>query len=405
MAPLNIIIIGAGIAGLSATIALRKQGHKITLLEKSSFLQEAGAAIHVSPNCTRLLLRLGLDTKKFGGNSCVGFAQYDGSGALKKRVDMRTLLQSFDSPFDLIHRADLHDALKKLALDETGDGPVPELLLGCRIQDLDTAAGTVSLEDKSTFRGDVIIGADGVHSFCRKKIDSSVRPFPYGKSCYRWMVPRATLLADPEIAPLIEEEGWFEEFSEGNRRLVMYPCRHNVAMNVAAFVPDSDIQILGEDCDNSTTRGRLNQSFKNFSAGVQKIVSHASEDVGLWTLHDMQSPPTWTKDRLVLIGDAAHPFLPFLGQGGAMAIEDGICLARLLLPETPTDAVYERLQMFEQLRYKRVEFVRDETRQNGLDEGERPNNMYPMMTYCYEHDAWTHTENYLKASLPSNNQN
>ena len=105
----------------------------------------------------------------------------------------------------------------------------------------------------------------------------------------------------------------------------------------------------------------------------------------------MQSLPTWTRDRLVLIGDAAHPFLPceshsqkvrwqreltlnsVLGQGGAMAIEDGICLARLLLPQTPADAVYKRLQMFEELRYKRVEFVRNETRQNGLDEGERPN--------------------------------
>ena len=246
MAPLDIIIIGAGIAGLSATIALRKQGHKITLLEKSSFLQEAGAAIHVSPNCTRLLLRLGLDAKRHGGNPCVGFAQYEGSGALKKRVDMRTLLQSFDSPFDLIHRADLHDALKQLALDEAGEGPVPELLLGCQIQDLDTVTGTVSLEDKSTFRGDIIIGADGVHSICRTKIETSVTPLPYGKSCYRWMVPRATLLTDAEIAPLIEEKGWFEEFSEGNRRLVMYPCRHNVAMNVAAFVPDSDIQTSGK---------------------------------------------------------------------------------------------------------------------------------------------------------------
>lgn len=124
---------------------------------------------------------------------------------------------------------------------------------------------------------------------------------------------------------------------------------------------------------------------------MQKIVSQASEDVGLWTLNDMQSLPTWMRDRLVLIGDAAHPFLPceshshnvrkdrklirypVLGQGGAMAIEDGICLARLLRPETPADAVYKRLQTFEELRYKRVEFVRDETRQNGLDEGERPN--------------------------------
>lgn len=246
MGSLNIIVVGAGIAGLTTTIALREQGHKVTLLEKSSFLQEAGAAIHVSPNCTRQLLRLGLDAKDFGGNSCVGFAQYDGSGALKKHVDMGILLQSFDSPFDLIHRADLHDALKQLALSESRTGPVPELLLGCRINDIDTVAGTVSLGDGRVFCGDIIVGADGVHSFCRKKIETDVKPFPHGKSCYRWIVPRETLLADPEIAPLIEAEGWFEEFSEGNRRLVMYPCRHNVAMNVAAFLPDSDVQATNE---------------------------------------------------------------------------------------------------------------------------------------------------------------
>jgi len=102
-----------------------------------------------------------------------------------------------------------------------------------------------------------------------------------------------------------------------------------------------------------------------------------------------------------------------------MAIEDGICLGRLLLPETPNNAVFKRLQMFEELRYKRVEFVRDETRQNGLDESERPNSssflasmcanflltrsadMYPMMKYCYAHDAWKHADKYLAASLPS----
>lgn len=154
----------------------------------------------------------------------------------------------------------------------------------------------------------------------------------------------------------------------------------------------------------------------------------------------MQSLPTWTKDRLVLIGDAAHPFLPckshpqtvrwqrrltynpVLGQGGAMAIEDGICLARLLLPGTPANAVHKRLQTFEEIRYKRVEFVRDETRQNGLDEGERPNSspsvtsmcvnslltryldMYPMMKHCYEHDAWTHADRCMEALLPSSDQ-
>lgn len=250
MAPLEIIIVGAGIAGLTTTIALREQGHNVTILEKSSFLQEAGAAIHVSPNCTRLLRRLGLNTEDFGANLCTGFAQYDGMGNIKKRVDMQAFLQAYDSPFELIHRADLHDALKQLALDEPGRGPLPQLHLGCRITETDIAQGSVSLEDGRVFSGDIIIGADGVHSVCRQKIDSSVQPFPYGKSCFRWLVPREALLADPQIAPLIEAEGWFEEFSEGDTRLVMYPCRHNTAMNIAAFVPDTDIRKGGTQIRN-----------------------------------------------------------------------------------------------------------------------------------------------------------
>lgn len=143
--------------------------------------------------------------------------------------------------------------------------------------------------------------------------------------------------------------------------------------------------------NQSGNRDKLLQSFDHFCPAARKIVSYADADVRVWVLYDMRSLSTWTQERLALIGDAAHPFLPctihynfqiaraymiltriaVLGQGGAMAIEDAISIARLLPADTPVSAITERLKAFEEIRHGRAEYVREETRENGLDEMER----------------------------------
>ena len=176
MAALTITVLGAGISGLTCALALRQRGHHVTLLEKSTFHQEAGAAIHLGPNCSGILHRLGMRPEILGANLFNGMAQYSGSGEVKMKMDLRYINKQWENLWLCIHRLDLHLELKRVALDPEGQGPVPVLHLGCQAVEIDVDAGFVKLDDGRTFQNDAIIGADGNFSFARKQINASATP-------------------------------------------------------------------------------------------------------------------------------------------------------------------------------------------------------------------------------------
>ncbi|EME41930.1 FAD binding domain-containing protein [Dothistroma septosporum NZE10] len=404
--PLKIIIIGGGVAGLTLALTLRRlTSHNVHILEKQAHVQETGNALFVSPNASRILIRLGWDPCTAGANDCNGFNMMTSDGDVVVDKDMRFVAEKYASPWLLAHRRDLHEELKRLVLEPEGQakGQPAVLELGVRIKSIDVESGKVALEDGKNLRGDVIVGADGNRSFCRKYIEPNVKLYSFGKDCYRWMVDRTALTEDPELGGLepLQREGYFAEMAGERERIVMYPCRGNTTFNMAVFVPtEAEATSHGDShahWDQQGSKQKLQEAFAHFAPTARKLVASAGDDLRVWPLLDMDHLPRWTHQRLALIGDAAHPFLPFLGQGAAQAIEDAASLGLLLADNSAVSDVPCTLKVFDEIRRERIDWIREQGRLNGSDAAERPPPEFLMrvMDSCFSYDVWSETEKRL----------
>ncbi|RDW82364.1 hypothetical protein BP6252_03476 [Coleophoma cylindrospora] len=391
------IVVGAGIAGLSSAIGLRRAGHEVLILEKSSMLQELGAAINVCPNASRVLLQWGFSPSRarLVTARTAAFIKGDTLDLIDEQVyvDMEG---KFGAPFYFAHRVDLHSELKHLATREEGGVGKPAVIeLRKDVVGYD-ADGTVMLADGSSMKADLVVGADGLHSEAVKAVIATENEaHPTGLVCFRFLLSTQELLDDPKTAPLMENhDGRFRSYVDpAGKRLIWYPCRENTVQSMAIIARERKELRTQEGTSISS---RLTQILPEFMLNLHRLEINISEGGRSETVEALLSKAT-TNVAYGKIG-------PIQGQAGAQAIEDGAALEKLFANFTNTDAksIAARLESFENVRRNRAsamqifsnasqdeaERVREAARQYVPAGDHIPSNPKEYTQYNFSHDVF-----------------
>ncbi|OBT56352.1 hypothetical protein VE04_02908 [Pseudogymnoascus sp. 24MN13] len=409
--PLKVLVAGGGIGGLSAAIFLRRAGHQVEIFESSRFASEAGAAIHIPSNVNGLLRRMGMIPEDHGANQTEWVSEYRPNGEMVFQKDVRPLSSVFPYPWQLIHRVDLHNALKSFAVSPEGIGHPVVLNLRSKVVSINIDTPSLTLEDGFTYTGDLLIGADGVHSKLRTSIAKDCPlPTPSGSSAFRFLIPADVIRADPKTAHFLERKGEMRLLYGTDRRIVIYPCRNNTLINFVALHPDEETEADGDNWDQAASKDSMLSCFSSYPEDVRLLLAKASaETIKLWKLldHEELGKDNWVRGKACLLGDAAHAFLPHQGQGGAQAIEDGAALGALFPLGTQASDVPRRLQLYVQARYDRATLVQDFTRQAAFKttHGKHGGKVIDPMQFTeinFRHDAYDHARGILLRELARN---
>ncbi len=318
----TILIAGAGIAGLTASLCLARNGFRVIVCERAGDLSELGAGIQLSPNAGRVLASLGLD-EAIAREAVEPLAidiRSGVSGRILTWIPTARFRERYGFPYRVIHRADLQAVLATAALAE----PSITIRLGTKVGAVIQQAGSYLARTEHEGQSEVVavsavIGADGVWSELRERIAGSAVPAATGRTAWRALMPVDNA---PPALPTDRVSLWLGEAAH----LVTYPVARGSAINVVAVV-DEEWTRSGW---NATGDGEwLAKRVGGWSAQARAIVS-APYSWQKWALVSIDPGAPWVQGPMALTGDAAHAMTPFVAQGGAMAIEDAAVLARCL---------------------------------------------------------------------------
>ena len=358
----TIVVAGAGIGGLTASLALARQGFRVIVLEKAERLEEAGAGLQLSPNASRVLIDLGLQPR-LGARAVTPEAisimsAHDGGEIIRLPLGEAATLRA-GAPYWVMHRADLQEALQA----QVNDNPDIELRLGCQFEEVGTHAKGLTVVQRSgmTRHQEVavaLIGADGIWSTVRNHLFPQVQPQFSGLIAWRGTLETTQL---PRDYASCRVQLWMGP----DAHLVAYPISGARKINVVAVVPGT------WNRPGWSAPGEVNQIKNAFASskwpGTARMIVGAVDEWRKWALFTIPDGGEWTDGAVTLLGDAAHAMLPFAAQGAGMAIEDAAVLAKCLGEGAGASAagVPAALKHYARLRRSRVTRVQRAARQSG----------------------------------------
>jgi len=338
---LRILIAGAGIGGLTAALALLRNGIDVEVYEQASELKEVGAGVQLAANGTRVLYALGVgdELKALSCEAQGKEIRHWQTGETWKLFDLGPAsIERYGFPYFTVYRPDLLDVLARAVRSAKHDAIHLNARCAGFMQD-DTGV-TLQLESGATMHGDALIGADGVHSRIRQGLSGPDRPEFTGTIAWRGVVPMERL---PKHMARMVGSNWVGP----GGHIVHYPLRAGRVMNFVGVLERSDWRI--ESWTARGTQEELAADYRGWHDDIQAFIG-AIDTPYKWALMVRAPLERWTTRRVTLLGDAAHSMLPFLAQGAVMAIEDGFVLARALAKYP----VEEALQHYESARRDRT---------------------------------------------------
>ena len=336
---LHVIVAGGGIGGAATALALLNKGFDVDVYEQAPELGEVGAGIQISPNANRALDYLGVfnDLARLSSNADDKVVRLWNSGKTWEMFDLGTeALDRYGYPYLTVFRPDLLQVLvdavrrKKPEAIHLAKKCVGYAQKGDRV--------SVSFADGTTAEGDILIGADGVHSAIRSALFGSGPAKFSGMLAWRGVIPMETL---PEKMNISRATVWVGPHGH----VVHYPLRGGKLMNLVATAERSDWQV--ESWSTEGSKEEFRADFAGWHEDIQTLIEAAPSQFK-WAL--MVRPPLqqWVEGRVALLGDACHPTLPLLAQGAVMAIEDAVVLSRCLDAHLPDPD--QALKTYEALR-------------------------------------------------------